>query len=191
VAIDWREPTNTGSESIFDFIIEWRVGAAGSWQTFNDGVSLSTDDIVTGLQTGSEHSFRVAAVSAAGTSDWSNVLTATPVAFDPYNLDDGSVNNGHSHAFYWYEAPGTPDDAHFELGVIDSLGGTIQVVNLSIMVGGDNEWLNPLLTADKDQYGSGTWFTCGASYDFFVRVARGPQSTSWISIADLIYFFGC
>jgi len=107
-------------------------------------------------------------------------------------LDDGPVNNGHSHAFYWYEAPGTPNDAYFELGAVDASSGQIQVVNYYIGLQGDNAWLNPLLTANKDQYGSsGTFFTCGSSYDFYVRVARGSQSTAWLLISDHIQFFGC
>jgi len=58
-----------------------------SWTTFPDGTSAATTATVTGLSNGTLYYFRVAAVNDAATGEFSDAVTATPIAaFSPLDL---------------------------------------------------------------------------------------------------------
>ena len=81
VQLNWTAPNDNGS-AITDYIIEDKNGA-GSWLTFDDGISASTSTVVTGLTNGRSYSFRVSAVNVDGTSVASTIVSATPVLATP------------------------------------------------------------------------------------------------------------
>jgi alpha-tubulin suppressor-like RCC1 family protein len=78
VALNWAAPDN-GGEPILDYVVEYNLFDGGSdWMIFNDGVSLATSTVVTGLKTGQPYLFRLAAVTAAGQGSYSSVLSEKP-----------------------------------------------------------------------------------------------------------------
>lgn len=79
VVVAWSAGSS-GTSSISDYIIQYSRNN-GSWTTFNDGVGTGTNRTVTGLTNGDSYEFRVAAVSADGTSSYSSSSSsATPTS---------------------------------------------------------------------------------------------------------------
>ncbi|NBT57599.1 BspA family leucine-rich repeat surface protein, partial [bacterium] len=78
VLLSWTAPTDNGGALITDYSIQYKSGS-GAWITFSEGVSPSTSTVVTGLANGTEYTFQVAAVNAAGTGTYSaSSLGVTP-----------------------------------------------------------------------------------------------------------------
>jgi titin len=65
VGLSWVAPVDNGGQPISDYVIDYRLNN-GNWTRFSDGVSTSTNTVVTGLTQGLEYQFRVAAVSVKG-----------------------------------------------------------------------------------------------------------------------------
>jgi hypothetical protein len=78
VQLTWTAPASTGGAAIGDYVIEWSLDST-TWTTVADGVSAATGFTVGGLSNATTYSFRVAAVNAAGTGAWSDVVEATPL----------------------------------------------------------------------------------------------------------------
>lgn len=74
VVLAWSAGAS-GTSSITDYVIQFSRNN-GSWTTFNDGVGTQTSRTVTGLTNGDSYEFRVAAVSADGTSSYSSASSA-------------------------------------------------------------------------------------------------------------------
>jgi titin len=74
VVLNWV----AASPAITDYAIELSPDGV-EWITYDDGPSPATTSVVTGLANGTEYSFRVAAVNALGSSQWSDVVSATPM----------------------------------------------------------------------------------------------------------------
>lgn len=66
VTISWDEPLTPGSFEVTDYRIDFRQ-SGGTWSVFEDGVSAARTTTVTGLTTGRDYEFRVAAINLAGT----------------------------------------------------------------------------------------------------------------------------
>ena len=83
VRLTWTAPGFNGGEAITDYVIEYATPTAGSnalvWQTFADGVSVSTSSTVTGLTNGTQYQFRVSAVNVVGRGATSSTVTVAPV----------------------------------------------------------------------------------------------------------------
>ncbi|NDD55718.1 BspA family leucine-rich repeat surface protein, partial [bacterium] len=78
VLLSWTAPTDNGGALITDYSIQYKSGS-GAWITFSEGVSTSTSAVVTGLVNGTEYTFQVAAINAAGTGSYStSSLGVTP-----------------------------------------------------------------------------------------------------------------
>lgn len=92
-ALTWTAPTTDNGSSVTDYLVEFSSNSGTSWSTFSDGVSISTSATVTGLTNATSYSFRVKAVSGAGTSDASNVVTTTPgIPGEPTSLRPTALN---------------------------------------------------------------------------------------------------
>ncbi len=79
VLLTWTASTG-GGVSIDDYVIEYSLDSGSNWNTFDDGVSTSTTETVTGLANGQEYQFRVYSVNSVGNSLTSSVETETPFA---------------------------------------------------------------------------------------------------------------
>ena len=75
--LTWSAPSNGGS-AITDYVIQYKATASSSWLTLTDAVSPITGAFITPLSNGTSFDFRVAAVNAVGTGNYSATINATP-----------------------------------------------------------------------------------------------------------------
>jgi hypothetical protein len=68
ITLSWTEPINNGGNSILDYIIEYKTTSSNSWIVLNDGVSSSTNTIITGILNGVTYDFRIYAVNSNNVS---------------------------------------------------------------------------------------------------------------------------
>ena len=71
VTVAWRAPSQHGRSPITDYVVQYSTDRGRTWVTVRDSVSTSTRTVVRGLTNGTRYVFRVAAVSAAGQSPFS------------------------------------------------------------------------------------------------------------------------
>ena len=78
IELDWTRPSSSGTARVTGYRIEWSSTGTGRWRSLvaNTG-STTTRHTDSGLSPGTTRYYRVAAISAAGTSAWSNVADAT------------------------------------------------------------------------------------------------------------------
>lgn len=79
VKVYWSTPSSDGGFPISDYVVQYRTTAGpGSWQTFSDGTSTTTEATVTGLTNGTSYDFQIAAVNSQGQGSFSSAITAIP-----------------------------------------------------------------------------------------------------------------
>jgi titin len=79
VELNWTAPANNGGNAITDYIIQYSTDGGSNWTTFTDGTSALTSATVTGLVNGTSYTFRVSAVTSAGSSNYgTNSSSVTP-----------------------------------------------------------------------------------------------------------------
>ncbi len=78
VALSWSPPFSDGGTTITDYILEYKLHASSTWSVFSDGVSTSTEVVISSLVNDSEYDFRVSAQNAIGTGSPSVHVSATP-----------------------------------------------------------------------------------------------------------------
>jgi len=88
VNLTWTAPAATGGSPVTDYLVEYRLNAAGStsWTSFPRSPSTATSAVVTPLVNGQSYVFRVTAINAAGSgtpSAASAVLTPVTVPGAP------------------------------------------------------------------------------------------------------------
>jgi uncharacterized repeat protein (TIGR02543 family) len=92
VSLTWNAPTSNGGAAITDYIIQYRIVGEGTWSTFSDGTSVSTNTTVTGLNRGSNYEFQVGAENIMGTTWDSTISQTTAYTYSltySYNLATG------------------------------------------------------------------------------------------------------
>ena len=91
VSLDWTAGA-ANSDPITDYIVEYSANS-GEFVVFTDGVSVTSRVTVTGLFNGVSYRFRVAAVSRAGQSAYSQVSESVVPIVAPSN-NSGSITSG-------------------------------------------------------------------------------------------------
>jgi titin len=71
IGLGWDASLGNGSD-IVDYHVQYAESSNGPWTTFNDGLTDSTGAVVTGVPTGVDLYFRVAAENSTGMSSYSN-----------------------------------------------------------------------------------------------------------------------
>uniref|UniRef100_A0A3Q3GU80 Titin n=1 Tax=Labrus bergylta TaxID=56723 RepID=A0A3Q3GU80_9LABR len=66
ISLEWTRPADDGGMEITGYIVEMVKGEDEEWKRVNEELVPETNYIVTGLQTGAEYKFRVAAVNHVG-----------------------------------------------------------------------------------------------------------------------------
>ena len=81
VALTWTAPVEDGGAIITDYVVQYRTTVGpGSWTTFSEATSATTNALVTGLTNDTSYDFQVAAVNLLGTGPYSATDTATPTS---------------------------------------------------------------------------------------------------------------
>lgn len=85
VSLTWTAPAVL-TQTITDYVVQYKTVAASTWTTFSDGVSTTTSATITGLTSGVAYLARVAAVNPSGTGAFatSSEFTPTGTPTDPY-----------------------------------------------------------------------------------------------------------
>ena len=79
VNLTWSSPDNGGSP-ITDYIVQYKLTADSTWQTFADGTNDNTSVSVTGLDFNTSYDFQVAAKNIVGDGSFSSTVTVTTLA---------------------------------------------------------------------------------------------------------------
>jgi hypothetical protein len=168
VVLSWAPVDPASSNKATDYIIEYTPTAEGSWSVFNDGVSPSTKAFVTGLQNGTEYSFRVSAKNARGTGPVSGEKTATPAplgtlsfVFTGESNSGGIANN--------YQASAAEQAPRASVQIMNLASGTFQFENLDV---GTNNLL--------DHHGLEAYF--GATHGFELSLANEVEAGTFPGI---------
>lgn len=82
VDLSWSAPSTSNGGTISDYVVRYRVGSSGSWQTFADGVRTSRSATVTGLTEGWRYEFSIAGVTQYGVGAASSPVSAIPCCTD-------------------------------------------------------------------------------------------------------------
>ena len=99
--VTWTASTPNG-RAITDYIIQFSSNNGSTWATFNDGTSTATSATVTGLTNSVAYIFKVAGVSAAGTSSYSsNTSAVTPQAVPSTPLNVVGVGGNAQVSLSW------------------------------------------------------------------------------------------
>ena len=77
LALTWAAPASDGGATIGDYIVQYRASPDGEWKTLNDSVSPLAAATIAGLTNGTTYDVQVLAVNALGTSNPSQVVSAT------------------------------------------------------------------------------------------------------------------
>ena len=73
VVLAWTAPTSDGGSAVTDYVVATSVDDGANWSIVEDGTSAEVGAVVAGLANGTPYRFRVAAVTAIGTSTWVEV----------------------------------------------------------------------------------------------------------------------
>ena len=75
--ISWQAPIVSGGQNITGYVLQYQAVGASSWTTINIAAA-ATSHTITGLTNDQTYRVRLAAKTAAGTGDFSNVVLVTP-----------------------------------------------------------------------------------------------------------------
>ena len=99
VSLSWTAPAADGYTPITDYSVQYKSGS--SWIPFIDGVSTGTTAIVSGLTNGTTYSFRVAAVNARGTGEFTATQTSVPATVPGAPTSLAATGSGTSRTLTW------------------------------------------------------------------------------------------
>jgi titin len=111
VTVRWSAPTDSGGSVITDYLIQYSTDGT-SWTTVSDGTSTVLQTTVAGLTNGISYTFRVAAVSAVGTGNYSTPSSAFIPIGPPGAPTNAAISGGNTQMFASWTPPtstgGTP-----------------------------------------------------------------------------------
>jgi titin len=153
VTLSWTAPE---SADITDYQVEYKTSTTDTWSVFNDGVSVNTTAVVTGLTNGTSYDFRVAGIDTAGLGIFSAAITLTPSNVD--NSTPGAPTN----------LTGTAGDGRVSLTWTASVGATIVDYQVSYKINNQTTWSVFDDGVSTNTTTTVTGLTNGTSYDFRV-----------------------
>jgi titin len=80
LGVTWSAPTQSGGNTITDYLVEFSSDAGSTWTVFADGISGSLSATITGLADDTLYAVRVRAVNTAGNSPYSQTASETTAA---------------------------------------------------------------------------------------------------------------
>jgi hypothetical protein len=179
VALTWSAPSSNGGDAVSDYVVQYSSDGT-TWTTFTDSVSSTASCTVTGLANGTAYTFRVAAVNAAGTGQYSVVSAAVT----PFTTPDAPTAVagvvGNTQVVVSWTAPA------------NNGGSAIIQYQVSYAPQGSNDygtWSTATATQSSSATFTVTGLTNGTSYKFKVAAtnAAGDGSYSISSSAVTAY----
>jgi hypothetical protein len=176
VSLRWTAPASNGGAAITNYVIQRSSDNGKSWTTVNRAASTATTATVTGLVSGRNYIFRVAAVNSAGTGRLSsNSNSAKPLAVTVPRAPTGLVATaGNGRVSLRWTAPAS--------------NGGAAITNYVIQHSSDNgkSWTTVNRAASTATTATVTGLVNGRSYIFRVaavnRIGRGGFSTNSSSV---------
>jgi len=171
VNLSWSSPEFSNGGTISDYVIQYRSEPSGSWTTFADGVGTSTTAVVTGLAVDVPFEFRVAAVTATGTSAFSHAVTAVPssgVTSAPQGL---AVSAAVREATLSWSVPGALN------------GGTLTDYLVEYRVGSSGSWVTFADGVSTDTAATVTGLTSQTAYQFRVAAVTAFGTSPFASVS--------
>ena len=170
--LNWVVPTQSGSSDITDYIVEYSANNGTSWSTFNDGVSVATSAVVSGLTNGVTYSFRVSAVNSAGASATSDIVrAAVGVPSAPTGL---GATSGAAQVTLRWTAP------------TQSGGSTITDYRVEFASDADNQWRVFADGVSADTTAVVTGLTNGITHTFRVSAVNAIGTGAASSTATAV-----
>lgn len=174
LTLNWFAPSNNGGANITDYVVQYKTGS--SWIPYTDGLSAVTGAVLAGLQNGTSHNLRVAAVNSAGQGPWSSTVTAAP------RTTPGAVTglsathtSGQTSASLSFTAPGS--DGY----------STITSYTIEFKEQSASSWTVATTTRATDTSTSVTvtGLDGSKSYDFRVAAVNAAGTSAWTSTTNL------
>jgi len=78
--LTWTAPASNGGTALTDYLIEYKLAAAGTYTTLAHAASTVTAIVVTGLTASQSYNYQVSAVNSVGTGPASTVATGSTTA---------------------------------------------------------------------------------------------------------------
>ncbi len=150
VGLTWVAPVGNGGSAITDYTIEYKTSAASSWTTFNDGTSTTASTTVTGLSGGTAYNFRVKAVNASGSGNYSTVNSTTTDGTAPVISSVSSTTTTTTATITW-----TTDEAGssiIQYGLTNSYGSSTAEADTSPRVTSHSVTLTGLIACTTYNY---------------------------------------
>ena len=168
IELTWDAPSDDGGEAVTGYVVQYYSTALEDWDTLASGHATTTY-VDTGLDTGVNYCYRVAATNANGTGDYSGQACATTEGLpDAPENPSASVDGKTSITLRW-EAPD------------DTGGASVTAIRYRIDYSTDGgvEWMALEHDHDGTSYGH-TGLTPGTTYCYRVAVTHengvGPYS---------------
>jgi len=136
ISLTWTAPSNGGS-AITDYQIQSTSDdpsdPSATWITFNDGSSTSTSTSVTGLINGQTYSFRVKAVNAATSGNYSNASTGyAPADAGPPTVVSRVLSSNGTTLTLTFSEPLSANTAALSTYVVMSRGVSLTLSSRSV-----------------------------------------------------------
>ncbi|MCV0392559.1 MAG: fibronectin type III domain-containing protein [Nitrosopumilus sp.] len=80
MVLNWDAPQSDGGEPIFDYVVELSSDNGQTWNTYDDGISVVTETMISGLENNHRYLFRVFAVNMVGDGPFAQI-DAMPTGF--------------------------------------------------------------------------------------------------------------
>jgi len=167
--LNWTAPENNGGSAITDYTIQYSSDGGSNWTAFPHPASAATTASVTGLTSGTRYVFKVAAVNAAGTGNWSTNSAALVPLSVPTVPTSVMGAAGNSQVSLSWTAPA------------DNGGGAITNYTIQYSSDSGSNWSTFPQTASTATTATVTGLTNGTSYLFQVAAANVVGASSWSS----------
>ena len=166
--LTWSAPTSDGGSAITDYVVEFSTDGGTTWVVYAEGVSVEVGADVTGLANGVTHSFRLATVTAIGTSPWS--ITTNGVPGRPSVVGDLVATSGDGQVALAWTAPTAEGGSAVTGYAIEysADGGATWTAFDDVVAGEAGATITELVN--------------GTAYRFRIAAATGIGTSTWVEV---------
>ena len=174
--LTWLAPTSDGGSAITDYVVEFSTDGGTTWVVYAEGVSVEVGADVTGLANGVTYSFRLATVTAIGTSPWS--ITANGVPGRPSVVGDLVATSGDGQVALAWTAP-TADGGSAVTGYAieySADGGATWTASDDVVLFVADDFVSPVYGVTITELVNGT------AYRFRIAAATAIGTSTWVEV---------